>query len=82
MSCTGQQSDLRKKINLVYTTAKGCLALMAGAGEPVAVRFYNAMDNSDITRSHLQAIPILHAVLWWLRRLDTRYVRLSSRDKT
>ena len=45
------QQELLKNVNPSYTTGKGCLAMLLGAGDPDAIELVKAIDLSELQRN-------------------------------
>ena len=46
------QQELLKSVNPSYTTGKGCLAMLSGAGDPDAVELVKTIDLSELQRNN------------------------------
>lgn len=56
---TATKHELQKAANPSYITAKGCLGLMAAAGNKQAARFYSAIDSSELSKMTSPSSPDL-----------------------
>lgn len=69
-------SELLKKVNPVYFSAKGCIGLLAETKEPDIMRFYNDIDKETITAANTDMnTPLIKS---WVISMEVRYITWNT----